>query len=90
MNNYYHRYLYPFSVTTVNYTHHERGRTAREHQQTQKHQAHVLKNHVSSGGYSMEGIRHAHLDNVWVYHHIASVTKVSNEGHHHMESAGGR
>jgi len=78
------------SVTAVNYTHHEHGGTAREQRQSQKHQAHVLENHVSSGGYSMEGIRQAHLDNKWVYHHIASVTKVSYEGHYHLEAAGGR
>lgn len=90
MNNYYCQYLYPFSVTAVNYTHHERGRTAHDHRQAQKHHAHILENHVSSVGYSMEGIRYAHLDNVWVYHHTASVTEVSYERYHRLEAAGGR
>jgi len=93
MNNYYHQYLYQFSMFSfiaVDYTHHERGRTAREHRQAHKHQARILKNHESSSGYSMEGIRPAHIDNVWVYHYIASVTKVSYERHHHLKAAGGR
>jgi len=74
----------------MNNTHHEHGRTAHEQRQAQKQQAHVLENHISSGGYSMEGIRHAHLGNEWVYHHIATVTKVSYEGHYYLEAAGGR
>lgn len=90
MKNYYHQCLYQFPVIAVDYTQHERGRTAHEHRQAQKHQAHILENHESSGRYSMEGIRHAHFDNIWVYHYIASVTKVSYERHHHLEATGGR
>lgn len=74
----------------MNYTRHDRERTAREHWQADNYETQVGDDHERSGRHVVQGVRQAQLDQVRVDQYVARVSQVADERYDRLEAAGHR